>query len=170
MPRRPIQTLFWETRAQYPDSDSIKYTLKDVDHNGYPSLYRLYMEMEDTTEWEFAQTYLEDYQHWMRLCEAQWFKPHVTRWRHELQAKLRARALRAIKSVANADDKDSYAANKYLLDKGYATPEPPKSKRGRPSKDQVDQEIKKIVSEEKQVKYDYERLMQEETGDTTDGS
>lgn len=167
MPRRPLQTLFWETRAQYPDSESIKYTLKDHDHNGYLSLYRLYMEMEDTTEWEFAQTYLEDYQHWVKLCEATWFKPYVTRWRHELQAKLRARALRAIKSVANADDKDSYAANKYLLDKGYATPEPPRATKGRPTKEAVDKEAKKLAEEAKQLNYDYQRLIKETNDDSS---
>ena len=157
MVKHPLKVLFWETRAQYPDSQSVKYTLKDVDHNGYLSLYRLYMELEDTTEWEFANTYLEDYQHWTKLCECTWFKPYVTRWRHELQQKLRARALRSIKSVANADDKDSYAANKYLLDKGYAPPEAP-SKRGRPTKSQVDKEARFLAQEEKQLRYDLERL------------
>lgn len=158
MPRRPLQTLFWETRAQYPDSNNIKYTLKDQDHNGYPSLYRLYMEMEDTTEWEFAQAYLEDYQHWMALCECTWFKAHAERWRHELQQKLRARALRSIKQVANDDQKDSYAANKYLLDKGYATPEPPSSRRGRPSKDHIAREARRLAEEANIIKEDSERL------------
>lgn len=158
MPRRPLLTLFWETRGHYPESEAIKYTLKDQDHNGYVSLYRLYMEMEDTTEWDFAQAYLEDYQHWMKLCDTKWFKPYVTRWRHELQQKLRARALRAIKSVANNDDKDSYAANKYLLDKGYATPEPPGRKAGRPTKAQVDIEAKRLAEEAHIIKQDAERL------------
>src|SRR5574337_902614 len=49
------------------------YTLKEEDYmyegKLYPSLKRLYLEMEDLTEYEFANTYLLGWKHWKRLCE-----------------------------------------------------------------------------------------------------
>ena len=111
-----------------------KYTLKEVDHEWegtkYPSLKRLYLEMEDVTEYEFANTYLLGWKHWMRICENKQMKPHVEEWREELELKLRARAAKQMFELADAG---SYQAAKWLADRGWTT-----RGAGRPTKAEKD--------------------------------
>ena len=124
---RPItQSLFLEVGY----SDFAVYTLKEVDfeYNGVvlPSIKRLYLEMEDTTEFEFAHTYFLGWKHWQRICENKALKTHINEWREELELKLRARAVRQMMALA---DEGSYQASKWLADRGWDT-----RGAGRPSK------------------------------------
>lgn len=126
-----LRGLFYEETLS--DKSSVVYTLKRVDHEGYPSLYRLYMETADPTEYKFAVAHLGGWDHWLELVQADWFKPFVEAWRGELLARLQSEALAAIKSVAETkDNPNSYHANKYLLE-AFGKPVDAK-KRGRPSK------------------------------------
>src|SRR3990167_1337022 len=86
---RLTQALFYEETGA--DKSSVIYTLKDQDHEGFPSLYRLYIEMEDILEYEFANKYLDNWSHWEWLTQAGWFKPYVLRWRKELELKIRSK-------------------------------------------------------------------------------
>lgn len=144
-----LTSIFFE--ESYDDTSMVLYSLKDQDHRGYQSLYRLYIEMEDLTEWEFANTYLEGWDHWQRLCKCSWFKPLITRWRKELELKLKARALRAIQAEAAGDGKNSYMANKFLVEKGWI--ERPEGKRGRPTKEEIQD-----VFTSRDIKEDLERV------------
>jgi hypothetical protein len=107
---------FEETLA---DKTHVVYTLKDVDHQGYPSLYRLYMETDDPTEYLFATTHLDGWEHWQMLCECAWFKPYIARWRQELDLRTRAKYLKGVKLAAANGGKDSLAAMKYLIERGW---------------------------------------------------
>ena len=99
-----------------------KYTLKDIDHEWegktYPSLKKLYLELEDVAEYEFATTYLLGWKHWMRLCENKNIRVHIDEWRDELELKLRSRAAKKMMELAAAD---SYQAAKWLADRGWGT-------------------------------------------------
>lgn len=152
-----LKDLFFEMTPRGADKVNVLYTLKDKDHKGYPSLYRLYIEMEDTTEWEFANTYLDGWDHWQKLLRCKWFQPYVERWRHELELKLKARHLRYVKDAALGDGKDKLAANKYLLDKGY-TIQQEGAKRGRPSKAEIAKKTEEEMEFEKLVKADLDRM------------
>lgn len=96
------------------------YTLKDYDYeykgNVYPSLKRLYLEMEDTTEYDFANTHLAGWKHWQRMCENKAILIHIEEWRFELELKLRARAVRQMLDLASTG---SYQASKWIADKGW---------------------------------------------------
>ncbi len=144
------QKLFLE--LSYHDTEGVIYTLKDQDHRGYPSLYRLYMEMEDLTEYEFANAHLDGWKHWEQITSAPWFRPYIVRWRKELELKIKARALRAIMAEAAADTKYSFAANRYLVDKGWV--ERPEGKRGRPSS----KEIIDFTLKQEDIDKDLERI------------
>lgn len=114
---RPLtQSLFLELGY----SDYAVYSLKDVDHelNGkkYPSIKRIYLEMEDTTEYEFANMHLLGWKHWQRLCENKQIAIHINEWREELELKLRARA---VKQMVELADGGSYQAAKWLADRGW---------------------------------------------------
>lgn len=114
------------------------YTLKDDDHvyegKIYPSLKKLYLEMEDPTEYEFATTYLLGWRHWKRLCENKAIRKFIDEWREELELKLRCRGVKAtIESAANGN----FNAAKWLADRGWEL-----RGAGRPSKEDVEREKK----------------------------
>lgn len=152
--KRLLKGLFYEQTGA--DKTGVKYTLKDEDHLGYPSLSRLYLEMNDPTEYSFALAYLESWDHWLMLLECNWFKPYVERWRQELEVKIRSKALASIIREAKNASKDSFAANKFLIQGGWL----PKaaSKRGRPSKEDIQEAASKEIDLLKQVTDDFNRL------------
>lgn len=153
---RLIKQLFFE-HCYGQEAKSAVYTLKDWDHEGYPSLYRLYMEMGDLKEYDFAETYLDGYEHWERLCKTPWFKPYVERWRKELLLQVQGKALRRIQEVAQTENhKSAYEANKFLLAGSWANSG---SSRGRPSKEEVKAEAQKIAETDKQLAEDAERIL-----------
>lgn len=150
-----LRGLFYET--QLADKSSVVYTLKDQDHEGYPSLYRLYMETGDPTEWKFATAHLDGWEHWERLCECPWFKPYVERWRRELHLRIASNALARIMAESKTNSRDSFTANKYLLERGW---EPKDSKKaGRPSKDAIKAEATRLAASQTQINDDYDRLV-----------
>lgn len=147
---RLMRGLFFETTGE--DKTFVVYSLKDRDHLGYPSLYRLFMEMEDLTEFNFAKKYLDGWEHWDILCSSNWFKPYVERWREELKLQVKAKALAELRSVASdPENKNHYQANKFLIEGGWeATKKPANRRVGRPNKEKenVDNELRKRVEED----------------------
>lgn len=96
------------------------YTWKDHDFSNekgtFPSLKRLYLEMSDITEYEFACTYLDGWQHWKALLNSPACRKHIDEWREELELKLRAAGLRKMIDIAENEDKPSFQAAKYLAE------------------------------------------------------
>lgn len=146
--------LFYETVNA--DKSTVVYTLKDEDHMGFPSLYRLYMEADDPTEFLFAQTYLGGWSHWLAIANASWFKEYAERWRKELELRTKARALQSIKAAAAANGRDALQANRFLVNGGWK--EQSKRRAGAPTKAEVATEAAKMAKEANQVQDDYNRL------------
>lgn len=133
MGRFITQSLFLE--INYTDHSA--YTLKD-DHyvyNGklYPSIKRLYLEMEDPTEYEFATTYFCGWRHWQRLLDNKGIRKYIDEWREELEYKLRAKGIKRI--IAEVNGSNGMQASKWLADRGWST-----RGAGRPSKAEIEQE------------------------------
>lgn len=156
---RYLRGLFFETTLE--DKSSVVYTLKNFDHLGYQSLYRLYMETGDPTEYKFATQYLDGWDHWEALCGCSWFKPYVEAWRRELEVKVRSAALAQIEQVSHLDGDTktkalAFTANKYLLDGGWK----PKGegKVGRPTKEAIKKEAFRITQEAQDINEDYNRI------------
>jgi hypothetical protein len=146
--------LFYETNTT--DKSQILYTLKDTDHNGYPSLYRLYMEAGDLTEYSFAIQHLDGWNHWETLCKSPWFQDYLARWRRELELKYRSAALKNLIDAANGDSRDALQANKFLIQGHWKSGEG--SGRGRPSKEEIKSKAHELASEAVKVDEDYKRL------------
>jgi hypothetical protein len=108
------------------------YNLKDEDweHKGkiYPSLKRLFLEMEDPMEYDFATKYLLGWKHWQRMYNNKKIAPYIDEWRNELNLKLQSAGVRQMIEMALGED-PSYQATKYLADKGWT-----KKDVGRPKK------------------------------------
>ncbi len=135
--------------------DYAVYTTKDEDYeyNGkvYPSLKRLYLDMEDPGEYEFATTYLLGWNHWMRLCANKEVNKHVEEWRTELEIKLRSKAIKNI--LAKTQVEQGINAAKWIAEKGWD-----KRKAGRPSKEEIERETKVQMDLDKQFAEDLRRL------------
>ena len=152
---RYTKGLFYEETLA--DKSSVVYTLKNEDYQGYPSLYRLYMECEDPTEVSFVEKYLDSWDHFEMLLACEWFQPKIERWRRELNLRLRAKALNNIREIAARPGKEQLNANKYLLN-WLETPAGA-SKRGRPTKVAIEAEAKRLASSNRQIEDDHSRLL-----------
>lgn len=149
------KSLFLE--ESYSDTSNVLYTLKDVDHRGYKSLYRLYMDMADVTEILFAESYLDGMDHWNTLTELSWFKPYVNRWRKELHLKIKALAFQRLREIAaDETNKACFSANRLLLEGGWIDKE--LNGVGRPTKEKIREEAEKLFEQDKTYASDLERL------------
>lgn len=143
--------LFYETADT--DREFVLYTLKDDDHEGYPSIRRLYVEFEDETEYEFARAYFGSWRHWKRLLECSWFRPVIEEAREELSVRLAAKNLVKIREKALSGD---LKANQYLLERKWVSKKEPV---GRPSKEKIKAEAEKLFSDKQDVTSDFERIL-----------
>ena len=135
------------------DKSNCIYVLEDHHEKPeLPSLHRLYIEMEDPTEYLFGETYFENYEHWTMIANAPWMKPYLEKWRKELDLKVRAEALVRIRKESESDEsKNSFQANKFLVEKGYVQvdeKDKESKKRGRPSKEEINREAALLVKDE----------------------
>ena len=145
------------------DYNNCLFVLSDhLETEGLPSLHRLFMEMEDPTEYLFATEYFENYEHWLMVTEVPAVREVLPEWRKELELRLKAKALLAIKNVANNDlDKNQYLANKFLIEKNWApssSKENTKNTRGRPSKDDIKRAAYEIAQSTTDIDEDYKRI------------
>lgn len=149
--------LFYERTT--PDKrDKVLYTLKDQDHEGYKSLYLLYMESNDLTEYTFANDYFESYEHWLAITKQDWFKPFLERFRRDLETKVRSTALRAIIRESQSGSKNAFTANKFLIERGWLDKE--KNTKGRPTKEDIKQAAMDHVDSVKRLDEDFLRIVE----------
>lgn len=152
----------WYTRALFietaPDKSTAIYTLKDEDLPGYPSLYRLFMEVGDPEEYTFAITHLGGWQHWKTLRESAFFKATYLEWKEELETKYRSQAVAGIIKAAQGTSRDALQAAKYVAEKGWDK-KPSKATRGRPSKEQVAKAAHEIALNTDRINEDFDRIM-----------
>lgn len=120
--------LFLETTQS---NDNVLYSMqpwdKELDGKIIPSIHRLYVDMEDVSEWEFGNKYFDGYQHWLVIREKPFFAEAYKRMKEELNAKLRGKALKVMLAQV-AEGTASQATLKYLADNDYL----PKSAVGKP--------------------------------------
>lgn len=76
--------------------------------------------------------------------------------RKDLEVLVRAEALLRIIKLAVSDHKDSFAANKFLVQGSWKDPEAPK--RGAPSKEEIAAEASRLAKIERQIEEDFERI------------
>ena len=145
MGRFRTQSLFTEMKVKsYP----APFTLKDKDYKGALSMYRLYMEYGDPTEYSQAIGLLGSLRHWELLTSRDWFKPYITRWRDELRVRTESERFKEMKNINKTipGTPQAIQATKWLAERyGEKKPAP---KRGRPSKDEKDVALRQMIEEE----------------------
>jgi hypothetical protein len=122
-----------------------RYTLKDHEYKGCPSLKQLFLQTRDTTEYLFATQYFDGWQHWEQLSKTVWLSPYVTQWRTELNLLLEAEQVARLIKTSEGTSKEAFAAQKYLRDLFGRKVGPG---RGRPSNEEVAKAAKAIAEEQ----------------------
>ncbi len=147
-----VQGLFLED--SYNTNLSV-YTLdgEDKTYKGviYPSLKRLFIEMGDPKEYLFANTYLYNWDHWQRMCKNAIVSRHIEKWREELELSLVSEGVATM--IDLAVNEKSYQAAKYLADRGWD-----KGERGRPTKGEIQGELKRRAEIESSYEDDFKLL------------
>lgn len=152
-------------REHKHDSYPAFFTLKPYDHDGQPSLYKKYMAIADPTEYQVAIQLFGSWAHWQQLTSTKWFMEYLHDWREELKIKLDSeRFHEMVKNVA--DPKTTVAATKWLADR-YGTGETAASKRGRPSKEEIANNVKRLTREQHDLDGDAKRIGLVPTGQKT---
>ena len=148
-------SLFWEFRQ--PGFEPL-YSIKGYDlekpEGTYPSLKKMYLAFDHVPgfEYEFAMTVFGSWDHWAKLCNISQLRGDIQEWRDELDIKLKCESMKAMMLAAKDNDAKGVNAAKYLAEKGY------ESKRGRPSKAEVERETKIQAGVNKELKDDMERI------------
>ena len=135
------QALFWDKVIDQPLEHRILektvFSLYD-DKEGHINCRKTFVELNDPTGYKWAMKYLEDYEHWKRLMKCKWFQDAYDVWITELKTKLRSTALDKIQEIAeNGQPAQALVASKYL-----ASFEWEKAGRGRPSKKEIEGQLK----------------------------
>jgi hypothetical protein len=149
-----LKPIFYEMCGA--DKSLCLYSLKTEDHKvgkiTYPSLRRLYLEMDDESEYLFAEKYFGGWPHWKRLLSCSWFQDYISDIREELAVRNSAKNLLQIRKKA---EEGNLQANRYLLEQAWK----PKESVGRPSKARIRAEADKLFHEASDVDLDLSRLL-----------
>ena len=134
MGRFMTRSLFVETILKEQSDKGIKpmYSLTGV--SGYTDVHQLYLESGDPTGYTFAIEAFDSWDHFMHLSSLQWFRKHLASWESELEIKMRSEGIKQLMKTATSEGSRGTTAAKYIADAGW------KTKRGRPSKEDVDRE------------------------------
>lgn len=124
-----------------------------VDGVTYPSLKKIYFSYDHIPgfEYEFAMATLGSWDHWVKL-NSSGLRGIFAEWRHELEIKNKANAIRQLMQTAREPNAAGANASKYLAESGYT------SKRGRPSKEEIEREKKVAAGLDKELESDIQRM------------
>ena len=115
------------------------WSLQDEDPQGkLPSLKKLYMDIADPTEYEFALQAFGSWKHWIKIKNSKVIKVFVEDWPVELEVKLRSEGIKGVIKEAESG-KAKFNAAKFLANADWKAST---SKRGRPTKEEVEREEK----------------------------
>jgi hypothetical protein len=150
-------SLFWEWNT--PEDKPALFTTKpeDIVRNGveYKSMKKLYFSYEHAPgfEYEFAVDVLGSWEHWQKLVNGgKELREMIQGWKDELDIRLKAQGIKAIMRHSLDDDPKGLQAAKYLVEKGYA------KRAGRPSKEDVERELKSDAKAAKERADDLARI------------
>lgn len=158
---RYTRSLFRDMQQLLAPNDRACDPLYTLQHpwGSLPCFRLLYVAYGDPTGYQLSQDYLEDFSHWQLLMKSAWFRSAKEIWDVELEAKLAAEAMSSIRLFANGSEDVAPAvqlsAAKYLADKQWKKKDVP---RGRPSKAEVDGNLKRESSHAADLAADLDRI------------
>ena len=151
------QSLFEEYKNP---SYTAPFNLTKHDKPDSISLYKIYMEESDPTEYSFALRTFGSWEHWALLSSEEtgpeWFMVHLRKWRKELKAKLASEHYHRMDQVAQYGK----TATERMMAVRWLSSElkPAGAGKGRPTKAAVEGRLKSELRELDEVNQDKERL------------
>lgn len=147
--------LFFEMSE--PPRDYALYTFKHEDHTVdgrvYPSFRRLYLEINDETEFLVAQNLFGGWPHFKKLLQCSWFVDYLSEIREELRVRQACEHLMMLREKSRSDTKVA----QYLLDKILKED---KNAVGRPTKARIKEEAAKMFEIKADIDEDFKRIFQ----------
>ena len=113
------------------------------------SIRKLYLECRDPTEYTFAKRCFPSWAYWQAVQRIKVLQPHIQSWRDEIEVFMMSEGVR---EVANLASKSNYNAAKFLVEKGWLP------KRGRPTKAELERELKKKAMVQDELEDDLSRV------------
>lgn len=160
--RYRTQSLFKEYEYQSTDYPPL-WTLKEEDFTNrnlstdkveLPSLKKLYMEIADPTEYEFAMQAFGTWKQWDKIKKSKALHVWIEDWAEELELKLRSEGIRGV--VREADSgKNPLAAAKFLANADWNKTS---NGRGRPTKLEIEKQTKIAARLNAEFEDDAERI------------
>lgn len=152
---------FAETDRGLPEEFAPYWLNKKLDpQDKRPILRDLFIEAGDPVGVKFAKKYLGGWDHFQALLKCTWFSKVYQEWQIELRANIKANALQKIQEISEEGSAQSLAAAKYLANGEYTEEGKASAKRGRPSKEEVQGELKRQVKALTQAEEDFNRMTQ----------
>ncbi len=134
--------------------DSVRFSLHN-DVEGLINARRSFVHEGDPTGYRWSEKYLDSFQHFERLLESSWFREAFDQWCRELHMKNQSEAIERIKEIASEGaDTQRLAASKYIAEEGWKRT----STRGRPSKEDLKGELKRLTQIADVTNEDLERI------------
>jgi len=129
----------------------------NLEREGYVCLRQEYVNDGDPTGYTTSLRIFGEFAYWQYLCGIRWFVEAKEEWDKELEAKLRSEGIAKIRKLAEGDDPKALGAARFLATleykKGGTT-----LKRGRPSKEEIEGNIKEEIRQRDAVDEDAERI------------
>lgn len=152
------EALFWERSQNRTNSTRVYepvFTLYE-DRPGLINCRTTFVALKDPTGRKWAMLYLKDWFHWQRLMGCSWFKEAYEFWCEELDQMLKSEAVAKMYELLNSENPaQALQAAKFLASHDYREN---KTKRGRPSNEEVRGALKQAVEAKTQEDEDLLRL------------
>lgn len=112
------------------------FTLAPQHEDGLYSLEQLFLEhYNDPTEYSFVEDVFEgDVKHWEEFKNGRFIHPHYLKWKAKAEGRLLSEAMsRIVETAFDGNNKNSFQALKYLVERNTKSTDKPG--RGRPKKE-----------------------------------
>lgn len=151
--RLRTNSLFYELKVDgYDPIFTLYRDHKEYHGKWYYSLHRLFVDYGDISEYNFAMYLLGDWMHWQRLLGNAKIKTVIDDAKIELEAKLRSDMIMGAIDLAKTKGAGQLNAIKYVAEHGWET------KRGRPTKAEIERERKINARVRADIEEDAKRL------------
>jgi len=122
---------------------------------GFIDCRATFLEENDPTGYKWAIKHLKSVDHLSKLLTCPWFAREYKDWVDEIKYKLKAEAVQRLIEIASGDSPQALQASKYLA---AAEWDKATYSRGRPSKEEMTGELKRLVSTMTTEEEDAERI------------
>lgn len=130
-------------------------------YEGLVPFYQSFVEIGDPTGYKWAEKYLGSWEHYVQLLKCSWFKEVLDKALDKLEAQNLSQAIDEIKDIAANPGPQRLAATRYLAEKGWKKGSGKTTVgRGRPTKQDIDNNLKEAVDRAIDADADLQRILQ----------